>query len=433
MLDNLIKSLKINRYFTNSSWLMLEKVTQLLVGFFISIWIVRYLGPENFGLLSYVQSIMAIVAVFVTLGLNGIVLREIVKTTENKSVILSTSFFMSFFVSLIIVFTIYFMKEFVLDDSQKWVLLFILSFSLIFESTNILNVYFQERVLSKYVVFSNLISLLIGASVKVGLILGEYPLIYFVIAVVFEKFIYSFSMILFYRYHEKKIDLSFDSDKAKYLLANSWPLILSTLSYIVYTRTDQIMIQEYMSSYEVGIYAAAVRLYEIPFMLTTIISSTFVPLLYKKYNEDKEEFFKMTLKILSYTTLVAYIIVTIFLLFSSDIVTILFGEKYIESAKVLMVLSIVILVQFNSFLRSSYLVLINKQKLFFYLGVFFAFSNIILNAILIPEIGLMGAVVATLVVRIMTLFVYMIFKETRKYFYTQIQSFVLLGIIRRIQ
>lgn len=426
-----IKSLKTNKYFTNSSWLMLEKVIRIVIIFFVSIWVIRYLGPENFGLLSYVQSIIAIVVVFVTLGLDGIVLREIVKKDTNKNSILTTSFFMSFMASLFIILTIYLIKEFVLDSSQKWVLLVVLSFSLVFESTKILDVYFQEKVLSKYTVFAGLLPLLVGSVLKVTLILGEYELIYFVMVVVVEKSIYSIAIIYFYRIIEKGIELNFDSEKAKYMLSNSWPLILSTLSYIVYTRTDQIMLQELMGSNEVGIYAAAVKLYGMPFILTGIISSTFIPLLYKKYNENRDEFFALTLKILSYTTLVAYIIVAFFLLFSNDIVAMLFGEEYIESATVLMILSIVIIIHFNSFLRSSFLILINKQKLFFYLSVGFALLNIALNLVLIPELGLIGAAIATLIVRLSTIFIYIFFNSTRKYFYTQMQSILLLGIIRR--
>ena len=430
-----LKSIKNNpnimKYIKNSSWLLLEKVFRFGIGFFVSIWIIRYLGPNDFGILSYIQSILSILSVFVGLGLDGIVLREIVKSTNNRYIIFSTALFLRFVSSLIIILFIYILQHFILEDTQKYYLLFILSLSLVFEAFSILKVSFQEKILSKYEVFSNLLSLTLGAGLKVCFLYSEADLIYFIYAIVFEKFIYATTLFYFYQKIEKRLNFDFDVKIGKNLLQNSWPLILSTLSYIVYTRTDQIMIEHFLGSYEVGIYSAAVRLYELPFIITTIISGTLTPLLYKKYNENKNEFFALTLKILSYMSLLAYIIIAFYWIFGKDIILLLFGEKYLESYNVLIILSVIILIQFVSFLRSSYLILINQQKLFFYIGIVLSLSNIIINYFLIPVYGIMGAIYATLIVRIISLFVYSFFSPTKLYFYIQIKSLIAIKIFNK--
>lgn len=67
------------RYFANTSWLFGEKILRIIVGLFVGIWVARYLGPERFGLFSYAQSFVGLFSAIATLGLDGIVVRELVK------------------------------------------------------------------------------------------------------------------------------------------------------------------------------------------------------------------------------------------------------------------------------------------------------------------------------------------------------------------
>jgi hypothetical protein len=80
------------KYFKNTSWLFAEKILRMAVGLFVGIWVARYLGPDKFGLLSYAQSFVGLFSAIATLGLNGIVVREIVKYPEEEDGILGTAF-----------------------------------------------------------------------------------------------------------------------------------------------------------------------------------------------------------------------------------------------------------------------------------------------------------------------------------------------------
>jgi len=63
----------------NSGWLMFEKLLRMAVGLFVNVWIARYLGPENFGLLSYALAFAFLFLPLVTLGLDEIVVRNLVR------------------------------------------------------------------------------------------------------------------------------------------------------------------------------------------------------------------------------------------------------------------------------------------------------------------------------------------------------------------
>lgn len=66
------------KYFKNTSWLFGEKILRMIMALFVGVWVARYLGPEKFGLLSYAQSFVALFSVVASLGLDGLVVRELV-------------------------------------------------------------------------------------------------------------------------------------------------------------------------------------------------------------------------------------------------------------------------------------------------------------------------------------------------------------------
>ncbi|MEM5807336.1 MAG: oligosaccharide flippase family protein [Candidatus Aenigmatarchaeota archaeon] len=67
------------RYFANTSWFFAEKVLRMIVGLFVGVWVLRFLGTKKFGLLGYAKSFVGLFSAIATLGLDGIVVRELVK------------------------------------------------------------------------------------------------------------------------------------------------------------------------------------------------------------------------------------------------------------------------------------------------------------------------------------------------------------------
>ena len=80
------------KYFKNTSWLFGEKILRMIVSLFVGIWVARYLGPEQFGLFSYAKSFVGLFTAIATLGLNGIVVRELVKDESRREGLISTAF-----------------------------------------------------------------------------------------------------------------------------------------------------------------------------------------------------------------------------------------------------------------------------------------------------------------------------------------------------
>jgi PST family polysaccharide transporter len=87
---------------------------------------------------------------------------------------------------------------------------------------------------------------------------------------------------------------------------------------------------------------------------------------------------------------------------------------------------------FNACLRSSYITISGNQKIILYTTVFSAVINVLLNIILINEYAVQGAVYATVITQILSLFILnIIFAETRNLFYIQVKSLIFMGIWRK--
>jgi len=167
------------KYFKNTSWLLGERLLRMFVGLFVSIWVARYLGPEQFGLLSYANSFVGLFIAFSTFGLDTIVIRELVKDETKRDLLMGTAFFLKLFGAIIVLIMLALAVSLTNNDQLTNTLIFIIASAVVFQSFNVIDFYFQSKVLSKYVVYTNVISLLISSVLKIMLILTEAPLISF--------------------------------------------------------------------------------------------------------------------------------------------------------------------------------------------------------------------------------------------------------------
>lgn len=93
----------IKHYSKNFSWLMLENLVKVLIGFTVSVYVIRYLGPKDFGLISYTLSIVGILSPFASLGIDAILFRNLINDKDNEAKLIHTAKVMKFFASLVLV------------------------------------------------------------------------------------------------------------------------------------------------------------------------------------------------------------------------------------------------------------------------------------------------------------------------------------------
>ena len=81
-------------YFRNSSWMLAEQILRIISGVLVGIYVARYLGPEQFGVLSYALAISAFVLAITRLGMDAILVRELVGKSSDQIELLGTAYWL---------------------------------------------------------------------------------------------------------------------------------------------------------------------------------------------------------------------------------------------------------------------------------------------------------------------------------------------------
>jgi len=152
------------RYFRNTSWLMTEKIIRILAALVVGVWVTRYLGPSDFGILAYAQSFVGLFAAFSTLGLNDLLVRELVLEPKDKYLLLGTSFILQTLGSLFLLSLL--LVSITLNDNDHLTNKIILIFGLLtfLNSFNVIASYFQSIVKNKKPAILGIVSLVISSS-----------------------------------------------------------------------------------------------------------------------------------------------------------------------------------------------------------------------------------------------------------------------------
>ena len=421
------------KYFANTSWLLGERVLRMAVSLFVGIYVARYLGPERFGLLSYANSYVGIFTAIAILGLDGIVVRELVKSPDQRDTLLGTSFLLKVVGTLLMWVLILATLFFSNNDSLTSSLIAIIAFGVLFQTFNVIDYNFQAEVKSKYVVHSQIAQLIVSSITKLVLIIKGLPLVWFAAVYSLDAIILAVGLAYAYSKNSGSIKKwKWNAKVALALLLDSWPLMFAYMSYLIYAKIDRIMIKEMLDEHNVGIYSAAYILYEAPLFISLMIAKSVYPILVQYYQDNKNRFFQLYSTLSSYLTLLSYLIVLFIFIFHEILIQITFGESFEESSKILMLLSFGMIPMFNAFLRSSYITISGNQKIILYTTLFSAMLNIVLNLLLIKAYGVIGAVYATVFTQTLSLIVLnFAFTNTRSIFFIQAKSLLLFGIWRK--
>jgi PST family polysaccharide transporter len=399
----------------NIGWLLFDKLLKLCLGLFVVILLARYLQPEQFGQLNYAIAFVGLFTAIATLGLNGIVVRDIIQTPNSSHVTLGTAFIMQLIGGVVAVAIIFGCITLLRpDDAEIKVIAVILSIGLIFKSSEIFKYWFESQLESRYTVIAECIVLVFVSVVKILMILYEAPLIAFVWAILVESALVMLAMIYFYIKRGGLIaSWSISFNRAIDLLSDSWPLIFAGLAFVLYMRVDQIMIGQMLGDKEVGIYSAAIRISEVwYFVATSIIISVFPSIIEAKgignnvYSRRLQDIYN----ILAVLALCFAILVT----FLSDIIiSLLFGPNYSAAGPVLAIHVWSGLFIFLGHASNKRLVVENLQKIVLYRTVLGATINIFANWLLIPRFGIVGAAYASLISYFVALFSVILFAKTK--------------------
>ena len=383
------------KYFSNSAWLMGEKVLRIFSELFIGIYIARILGPEKFGIYSYVIALITFLYTISKLGMDNIIIRNTVNEPSKGVTLISTSFFIRLISSSLLITLLVLGISFIPGiDNSKYIIL--TSLVVIFQSFDVISLFFHAKVKGKIISICLTLQLVISSILKVIAIVKDPQLHWFLIIYFFEKLILSiFYFCAFYKYHGNHIFKKFNFVTAQNILTKSWPLLLSGIAIVVYMRLDQIMIKSMLGDSKVGIYSAGIKIAESWFFIPMILTSSVFPAILNAKKRSIELYKNRLQSLYDFLFLLSFSIAVIFSFFSEEIIMLFFGDDYIGSSKILS-LSIWsgIFVSWG-IARGKWMLAEDLQRYSPIYVISGALVNVILNLILIPIYGIIGASVAT--------------------------------------
>jgi O-antigen/teichoic acid export membrane protein len=383
----------------NTGWLMASQIVRQGVGLVIGVLMARYYGPALYGEFNYALAFVALFATIGLLGLDGIVIRELVRDPSCRDDALGTSFLLMLIAGGV-AFGLAMLGIWLVrgaDPLALW-LVAIMSAGAIFQAFNAIEFWLESRLQWKFSAIAKSSVLLLGGLVKIGLILKHASLIAFALTGLAEAAAGAAGLVITYR--AKGLSLSawrFKAPMAVHLLRDSWPLMLSTFVTIVYLRIDQVMLGTLAGTEEVGIYSAAVRLAEPWGFVSMAICSSVFPAIVKAGTTDNEAFDAQLQRLYNLMALIGYTVAIPTTFLSGWLVEVLYGPAYSKAGPLLTMLVWSSLFIHLGTARTVYMISRNWTRANFLSLLSGALINIVLNYFLIPSYGAMGAVIASLV------------------------------------
>lgn len=395
-LDRLSPGLR--KIISSIGWLTAERVFMMALSFIVGLNVVRYLGPENYGKLSYSISFAGLLGVISKLGLDQIVVRNVVKEEDSTQEILGTAFLLKLIGSLFTVILIGIgVWTFNSDPQIRWMTL-IIAIGLVFNAFETINFWFESKVLSKPMALVRSGQLFLTGIAKLLLIFLKFPLMAFAWVYLAEFVLKAIGMAWIYRQHSQNIfRWQVNWSRAKELLKDSWPLIFSAVMILIYMKIDQVMLGNMVGDRAVGNYAAATKLSEPYYFISTAICSSVFPALIKARQRSQQEYQSKIQQLYDLMALFSLAVTVPTTLLSDVLATTLLGQEYAEVGTILALHIWASPFVFLGIARTRWLMAENFTHFSLMSTSLGAVSNIALNIWLIPEYGGIGAAIATVI------------------------------------
>lgn len=391
-----------NRVLKNATWIIACKVIQSILSFIIGTLTVRYLGPTNYGVITYVASVISFLLPIMQLGLKNTLVKEFIKNPNNEGEILGTALIINIISSLFsMAGAITFVSIANAGERETIIVCALYSLVLLFQATEMTMYWFQAKLLSKYPSIATIIAYVVVAIYKVYLLVTGKSVVWFAISYVLDFFLISIILLVIYKKLSNQ-KLSINWNIGRQMLSRSKYYIIPSLMVVFYQHTDRIMLKLMVSDIETGLFSAAITCTGMTgFVFHAIIDSARTVIL-----ETKER----TPELYERRVVQLYSIITVFALTQSigmtimaePIIYLLYGKSYLDAVPMLQLAVWYDTFGYYNSVRNIWILAEEKQKHLTKINIVGALANIVLNACLIPIWGGIGAAIASIISQFFT-------------------------------
>lgn len=394
-----------NKSIANAGWIIVCKIIQSLLGVLISMLTARYLGPSNFGLINYAASLVAFVTPITMLGLNHIIVQELLYSPEAEGKILGTSMIMSLVSSVlcimgVITFTV------LSDPNEKDTIIVCSLYSvlLLAKVFEIVQYWFQAKLLSKYSAVVSLIAYFLVSAYKIYLLASDKSIYWFAVSNAIDHLIIGITLFIICR-KKCKQRFYFDFLCAKNLFGKSKHFIVSSMMVTVFVQMDKIMLRFMIGEEATGIYSAAYSCAGVTSFVFAAIIDSMRPAIIESKKRNKSIYEKNICRLYTVIICMALAQSILMTICASPIISILYGSEYESSTIILRLIVWYTTFSYMGSVRNIWILAEEKQQYLWIINLTGALLNIVLNIVLISAWEVKGAAIATVITQLCTNFV----------------------------
>lgn len=388
----------------NASWIIACKIVQSLIALVITTISARYLGPANYGLINYAISVVSFVIPIAQLGLRNILVEEIVSHPEREGQSVGTALCMSVAASLFcIVGCLAFVSVVNAGERDTLIVCALYGVSLVFQMTEMIQYWYQAKLLSKYTSVATLASYILVAVYKIFLLVTRKSIYWFAISYAFDYFLISAALLILYRRlgHQK---LSFSFALGKEMFSRSRYYIISGMMVTVFSQTDRVMLKMMQGNADTGYYATACTCAGLTSFIFTAIIDSMRPMIFESKRSSQIEFEHNISSLYSIVIYLALFQSVVLTLFADPIVSILYGKDYAPAVPLLRIITWYSAFSYMGSIRNIWMLAEKKQQNLWVINFSGALLNVIGNLFLIPILGAAGAAISSVATQFYTNF-----------------------------
>lgn len=399
----------------NTIWIIGQQVYSMILSLVVGAISARYLGPSNYGVITYGASLITIASTLAKLGLDGVVIKRLTTSPEDENKTLGSALFLRSVSSLLLFATLNFFVYFAhIDEPTVRVVILLQSIAMVFNAYEIYAFSFQAKLEYSFTCIAVMVAATVANAWKIIIIIKNAPVEMFATPTILQSIVAFIIVIITYK-KRYRIKLKVDMKEAKSLFASSYHLLLSAIAVTVYTQIDRVMIKAFLDDASVGIYSSATVLAMLWEFIPQAIINAYRPVVYKN-TSNKEEFDGAVLKIMTIIVGLSLFIIIAYFTLGRVLILIVYGEQYISALPAMHIIAISTGFAMLSTLRGVWMIAKGYEKYDKYCVIFGASTNFALNLIIIPKYGIVGAAYTTLIAQIVNgIVATYCFKSTRAF------------------
>lgn len=392
-----------SKVLTNISWLVGGRIIQMIFSFVVGILTARYLGPGNYGLVNYGSVYTGIFTSISSLGLNSIVVKELIDQPEKQGETLGTIIGLKFAASTLSLMAVFALTSIIDKGNNITIQVVILcSVGLIFQAFTTFEFWFQSKLQSKVSAIATMVAYIIVSAYRIVLLVKNCSVQWFAVATSIDYLCIALILYIFYKKNSGS-KLSFSLSRAKKMLPQSYYFILSSLMVAIYGNTDKFMLKHILKDeMEVGYYATAVTICSMwTFVLQAVIDS-FYPMIMKLHHANYVQYKKRNIQLYAIVFYLSLIVSVVIMFLGEFGIRLLYGESYLGAIMPLKIVTWYTAFSYLGVARNGWMVCENKQKYLKYIYISAALLNVFVNFVFIPKFGASGAAMASLITQVCT-------------------------------